>query len=266
MDEERAVAVLNHFRACHSQPLLKVRMGLTSFVKGASVEGVVTQRLKRQPRIIRKLLRMPKSQLARLEDVGGCRVVVGDGAELVRLRSHLVKKWCGDITRERDYITDPKDIGYRAVHIVVERDFRKIEVQLRTEGQQSWADAVEAADSRHNLNLKDGDGPDEMVEYFKVSRELIYTMEYKLDRPAELRRRFRDARRAVVDAGYYSRQRHTGAETMAATVHVLSVYSHDRNELISGSPETPPSRLGKGALSGAGSSRGRQPRKRGVRL
>ncbi len=96
MDEERAVAVLNHFRACHSQPLLKVRMGLTSFVKGASVEGVVTQRLKRQPRIIRKLLRMPKSQLARLEDVGGCRVVVGDGAELVRLRSHLVKKWCGD--------------------------------------------------------------------------------------------------------------------------------------------------------------------------
>lgn len=180
-------------------------MGLVSFVRSVGVTGAVTQRLKREPRIVRKLHRMEGTLLARLEDVGGCRVVVTDGPELELLRAWMTKKWKAQIVRERDYIEFPKDLGYRAVHMVVERDDRRIEVQLRTRGQQQWADAIEAADSRLRLTLKDGSGPVEMEQYFSLTGEVIYSREYGLAIDPELLARFQAARDAVIAAGYYRR-------------------------------------------------------------
>lgn len=124
---------------------------------------VVSQRLKRMPRLIRKLDRKEGSKLARLEDIGGCRAVLATGQELERVHRRLKKRWAGQIVRERDYIAEPKSTGYRAVHLVVLRDERRIEVQLRTTSQQAWADAIERADARLGMTLKDGEGPAEMV-------------------------------------------------------------------------------------------------------
>lgn len=201
----RAVQVLNSFRAAHAYPLLKVRMGLRSFVHSTSCHGSVTQRLKREPRIVRKLNRMKDSKLARLEDVGGCRVVVMNGKELDAIRLWTEKKWKHQIVRTRDYIEEPKDLGYRAVHLVVERDDHRIEVQLRTRGQQQWADAIEAADSRLRLTLKDGTGPQEMMDYFTLTAEVIYKREYGLTVEQQLLADFENARNAVVKSGYYKR-------------------------------------------------------------
>lgn len=178
-------------------------------VRTEGAQETISQRLKRVPRIARKLDRMAKSPsgrspLARLEDIGGVRAVLKDGPELDRVRARIEKNWAKDFKREaRDYIAYPKDIGYRAVHFVVVRDGRAIEVQLRTRGQQEWAEAVEAADARHGLNLKDGVGPSEMVEYFEVAGEVIYRREYHLDIPSGTLARFSAAREAVIEAGYY---------------------------------------------------------------
>lgn len=87
------------------------------------------------------------------------------------------------------------------------RDERAIEVQLRTRGQQQWAEAAEAADARlgtRGVNLKDGDAPPEMLEYFQVAGELIYRREYGLPLASDLIDRFDAARGAVVQAKYYS--------------------------------------------------------------
>lgn len=74
-----------------------------------------------------------------------------------------MRYWKPHLKRDpRDYIEFPKAIGYRAVHFVVTRDDRAIEVQLRTRGQQQWADAVEAIDARIDLSLKDGVGPERL--------------------------------------------------------------------------------------------------------
>lgn len=184
----------------------KIRYGVRSMVRTEDAQEVIAQRLKRVPRIIRKLDRMPSCPLPNLEDIGGCRAILRDGPELERVRTRMARTWRPSFAREpRDYIAQPKAIGYRAVHFVVERDGRYIEVQLRTQGQQQWADAVENADSRLGLNLKDGTGPTEMVEYFALAGEVIFLREYGKGVPSLVQTRFEEARRAVIAAGYYSR-------------------------------------------------------------
>ena len=101
----------------------KVRYGLRSMVRSEDTDEAIAQRLKRVPRIVRKLHRMQNSMLARLEDIGGCRAVLRDGDELERVRARIVTNWRHQSKREpRDYISQPKPMGYRAVHLVVVRD------------------------------------------------------------------------------------------------------------------------------------------------
>jgi hypothetical protein len=203
---EHALQVLRLFRAVHAYPMLKIRVGLTSMVRTEQADEAITQRLKRVPRIVRKLYRMPNMPLASLEDIGGVRAVLANGPELERVSQRVMRNWRNQLLREpRNYIDQPKEIGYRAIRFVVERDGRAVEVQLRTRGQQQWADAVEAADARLGLTLKDGVGPPEMVEYFAAAGEVIFLREYGRTVPADLVERFQAARNAVVQAGYYSR-------------------------------------------------------------
>ncbi|GJF12938.1 hypothetical protein NGTWS0302_17810 [Mycolicibacterium cyprinidarum] len=216
IDDDRidhAIEVISAFRAAHAYPMAKTRYGLVSMVQTErAVEVAVGQRLKRVPRIIRKLQRTigsptGRTTLARLEDIGGVRAILSDGPELDRVRKRIEKNWSSSFRRERDYIAEPKEIGYRGVHFVVVRDDRAIEVQLRTRGQQQWADAAEAADARHGsrgVNLKDSEAPAEMLEYFCAAGEVIYRREYGIPISFALTRRFNDARRAVIAAGYYN--------------------------------------------------------------
>lgn len=206
---EHALKVVSDFRSAHAYPMQKIRYGLRSMVRAEGADEVLAQRLKRVPRIVLKLHRMGSSSLARLEDIGGCRAVLRDGAELDRVKARIIRRWHSSFSREpRDYITNPKPLGYRAVHFVVVRDGRAIEVQLRTRGQQQWAEAVEAADARlgrriPDLMLKDGLGPDDLVAYFRLAGEVIYLREYGLPIATDLLAEFEESRRAVVAAGYY---------------------------------------------------------------
>ncbi|MCZ2850006.1 RelA/SpoT domain-containing protein [Modestobacter sp. VKM Ac-2978] len=198
-----AVEVVNLFRSAHSYPLTKVQMGVRSMMRTLECELPPTQRLKRFDRIVRKLSRMQNSSLARLQDVGGVRAVCSDPDEAKRVLTRLQSQWGEAIVKTTDYVANPQDTGYRAVHLIVRRDDRLIEVQIRTRRQQFWADAVESADSRRGLTLKDGTGPAEMMNYFALSGEVIYRQEYEVPLDEELVSRFQAARSAVVAAGYY---------------------------------------------------------------
>jgi ppGpp synthetase/RelA/SpoT-type nucleotidyltranferase len=210
----RAYDVVTLFRSAHAAPMNSVAMGLRSMVRTATGTDrpAVSQRLKRVPRIIRKIHRMDgqpdgSTNLARLEDIGGVRAVLDSLEDLHRVRERLERTWAGSIKRQRDLITEPRDIGYRAHHVVVERRDRRIEVQLRTVGQQRWADAIEALDSRRGLNLKDGIGPQALVEYFRAASDFIYHEDQGQVVPADLASRLTAATERVIDEGYYSRRR-----------------------------------------------------------
>ena len=194
-DHDNAFATLSAWRAAHSYPLTKVTNGLRVMADCPSSGAKVAQRLKRAPQIVNKLLRQPRMQLARMEDIGGCRAVltspehVRDVAERMRIR------W--PIHRERDYAAEPKASGYRAMHFVTERDGKRIEVQLRTIGQQAWADAVERFATAYDLPLKDEEGPEPVLEFFRCAALGIYCDEYRLDFPSGFSDRF-DAAQAGV--------------------------------------------------------------------
>lgn len=168
-----AFLVMSEFRAAFQKPMAKVNMGLRSFARttagvhsGADV--IVGQRLKRAATILSKLQRHPKMELSRMEDIGGCRVVLPGGLDHVgRMAAHIKRRW--DVRREHDYINDElKASGYRAHHIVVCRDERWIEIQLRTQAQHAWGEAIEATGAKLGFALKDGEGPADLLQYFTL--------------------------------------------------------------------------------------------------
>lgn len=162
------------FRPTFQTPLDKVTMGMRSMLKtvSANVPGPggripVGQRLKREGPIIDKLARYPKMKLSRMQDVGGCRLVAPGGRSEVQgvLRRIEKKKW--DVRNLKDYVEEPTKHGYRAIHVVVMRDERLIEVQLRTPVQNRWAVEVDRASRRLRQPLKFGVGEPDLLRYFE---------------------------------------------------------------------------------------------------
>ena len=170
-------------------------------------DPVITQRLKRSERIIRKLHRsvgspQGRTSLDRLEDIAGVRVILPNLEAVQLLAQRIEHRWT--VHRDRNYVDKPQLTGYWARHIIVIRDSRFVEIQLRTPPQQEWADAVEAADNRFGLTLKDGVGPESMITYFALAAEQLRARElgHTVDR-ATLEA-FLEARELVVHEGYYT--------------------------------------------------------------
>ena len=169
-----AIVVIGEYRALHAYPLRKVTMGVRQMIEtelGANPPRP-GQRFKRMDRILPKLLRFPHMRLSQMEDIGGCRAVFETLTDVYAVAGRIRHRW-GSRIRVADHIRDPKDDGYRSLHIVERRDGRLIELQLRTVRQHNWATAVEAASSATAFNLKDGQGPDDLRRYFAMAAERL---------------------------------------------------------------------------------------------
>jgi putative GTP pyrophosphokinase len=60
---------------------------------------------------------------------------------LPRVAARIRRVW--HVVTDDDYIATPKEDGYMALHLVVRRDYRLIEIQLRTPGLHFWAELVD---------------------------------------------------------------------------------------------------------------------------
>lgn len=165
--------VITGYRDMHRYPLTKVTMGVRSMVHTATRDDTLRpgQRFKRLDRILGKLLRYPHMRLSQMEDIGGCRVVLPTLLDVQRVQRRIHRQW--PHAKAIDYIAEPKEDGYRGVHIIERRDGCLIEVQLRTVGQHNWAEAVEEYGPIVGFNLKDGQGPVELRRYFRLAAERI---------------------------------------------------------------------------------------------
>ena len=138
-------------------PVGTLRPGLGNWVKAeSSIDIKPAQRMKRLPRIIEKLARNPGMNLARMQDIGGARAVLGDPQEVASVAQRIRDYW--DVRGER-----PADkvgtTGYRALHLIVakpdpEAGDRLMEVQLRTQYQHLWAEDVEHTGERLGFALQ----------------------------------------------------------------------------------------------------------------
>lgn len=149
------LAVIEEWRAAHRPVLNTFQAILRGRVRGQSV--IVAQRHKRKNTIFDKLQRLPGMQLARMDDVAGCRLIFRNLKELNKFRKefHVARfnhRMRNDPSKY-DYIAHPKNTGYRGIHDVYEYDVQSdsgkvlkglyIEIQYRTLVQHAWATAVE---------------------------------------------------------------------------------------------------------------------------
>ncbi|HIH47280.1 TPA: RelA/SpoT domain-containing protein [Candidatus Woesearchaeota archaeon] len=193
-ETDAALDVLDNWRAIHKYPLHVFKVRLKQVSEKMDPEALAVQRLKRLPSILFKLKRKyqgkePTMKLSQMQDIAGCRAVMSN-MDLVKkiykegyIKSDLKHKK----VNEKDYITHPKDDGYRSIHLIYryksDKEGKKeyngllVELQIRTKLQHQWATAVETVDFFTRQAIKSHEGTPEWVDFFKLVSSAFAVME-----------------------------------------------------------------------------------------
>ncbi len=126
------------------------------------IEHIET-RIKNPKKTVEKLIRQGypiSAQSARenLHDIGGIRVICSFVEDVYEIYDKLKRQSDLTIKEVKDYIKDPKDNGYRSLHLLVEVpvymtdkvEYVTIEIQIRTIAMDFWASL------EHKLYYKQG--------------------------------------------------------------------------------------------------------------
>lgn len=119
-----------------------------------------------------------------LNDVAGVRVICSFTADVYLLAEALLKQDDIQLIEKKDYIANPKENGYRSLHLIVsvpiflahEKRIMKVEVQLRTIAMDSWASL------EHQLRYKkDLEFTEDMVSELYRCAQLSSELDEKMD-------------------------------------------------------------------------------------
>jgi hypothetical protein len=105
--------------------------------------------------ILEKLRREKTMQLSQMQDIAGCRVVVANIPKQDRLVEDLIHAFAK--ARVVDRRQRPSH-GYRAAHVIARILDKAIEIQLRTELQNIWAQLSEVMSDVFDPAIKYGGG------------------------------------------------------------------------------------------------------------
>jgi hypothetical protein len=180
-----ALEIINNWRASHAYILNTFQAMLRIRTRHSDI--VVAQRLKRLRTIASKLDRQPKMDLARMDDIAGCRLIFPTERALHKFRDEFHRARFGhelknDIDKY-DYIQRPKGDGYRGIHDIYEYNVNSesgkayngllLELQYRTRYQHAWATTVEIIGTITEHQPKFHLGDRRHVEFFCLASEII---------------------------------------------------------------------------------------------
>jgi ppGpp synthetase/RelA/SpoT-type nucleotidyltranferase len=177
-----AYSVVENWRTCHVLPLNVIQAGLRGRVRRVEQKAIVAQRLKRFSSIMNKLARESDMKFSQMQDLGGCRAILSSVQAVNAIYNMYQQPELGldeeGSLKCYDYITKPKEDGYRGIHVVARYHPRlaerapwngqRIEIQLRTKLQHSFATAVETVTTFTREPLKFGSGPVEWRRFFSL--------------------------------------------------------------------------------------------------
>lgn len=118
-----------------------------------------------------------------ISDIAGIRVICSYIDDIYAIAEMLIKQDDIVLLEKKDYIQNPKESGYRSLHLIIEtpvflsdtKRFVKVEVQIRTIAMDFWASL------EHQLRYKaDVDIPDRVREKLKGSAETIYQTDLEM--------------------------------------------------------------------------------------
>lgn len=247
---EDALEIINNWRASHAYVLNTFQATLRNRTRGTNI--AVAQRLKRMRTIVSKLDRQPRMELARMDDLAGCRVIFPNQKSLTQFRrafhrSRFDHKLKNDVYKY-DYIAKPKGDGYRGIHDIYEYNVGSaggkpyngllLELQYRTVYQHAWATTVEIIGMITENQPKFHAGDERHVEFFRLASEIIARVYegsnscYPDLRGGELVRKFRRLEREIHILRIL-RGLNTSAEKMGARRNViLSLSSSGKLDLF----------------------------------
>jgi hypothetical protein len=177
--------LINRWRASHAYILNTFQATLRNRTRRTQI--YVAQRLKRLRTIIGKLDRQAKMELARMDDIAGCRLIFPDEASLRKFRRSIHRARFSHKLRNQidkyDYIEAPKADGYRGIHDIYEYNVNSetgksyngllLELQYRTVFQHAWATTVEIVGMITENQPKFHAGDRRHIEFFKYASEII---------------------------------------------------------------------------------------------
>ena len=174
-----SLLIVDNWRASHAFPLHVITMNLR---RNHPDKTIVVQRLKRLDSIVNKLKRNEDMNLARMNDIAGCRVIV----DSLPLLHNIIDTFKNSRIRhilasEYDYISKPKESGYRSIHLVykyhsdekIDYNGLRVEIQFRTRLQHLWATAVEVLGIYTHDNLKASIGDEAILRFLTLASALF---------------------------------------------------------------------------------------------
>jgi ppGpp synthetase/RelA/SpoT-type nucleotidyltranferase len=150
--------LLNEVIRSYQDVLLSVERELSTLGLAA------TSRVKTKDVLIDKLRREEGMALARVQDLAGARIVTDGNLRVQddivrRLKEHF-DSWTAKESRVVDRRQHPSQ-GYRAVHVIVFPESVPVEIQVRTELQNYWAQVVESLADRWGRGIRYGEPPED---------------------------------------------------------------------------------------------------------
>lgn len=178
-----AIDKINDWRALHTPVLESLQNRVITLINAHSIPIILSShRLKRLASIQYKLDVNPTMRLGGVQDIGGVRIVVED-IKILNVLSELLQKSSLEgfnFEKYYNYVTQPKQSGYRSIHFIYKfisennnYNGLRVELQIRTKLQHSWAMAVETAELTTRTRLKSSQGDDNWLDFFKVIASLF---------------------------------------------------------------------------------------------
>lgn len=118
-------------------------------------------------------------------DIGGIRVICNYEEDLATMSSLLLSQEDIEMIRVRDYCDNPKESGYRSLHVVVAvpvylvntKHMVPVEVQFRSIAMDAWASL------EHELRYKNkGELDQEIVDTLKECAEALHNVDERLSK------------------------------------------------------------------------------------
>lgn len=190
--QQDAIKIIDNWRAAHAYPMHVIYIHLRKISEKRKYDkgelSLVVERLKRLDSIVAKLKREQGMDLCRMQDLGGCRVIVPSLENVWDFANQYKKSRIRHkFKREYDYITRPKNSGYRSLHLVYKFHSDKketynksifIEIQIRTHLQHLWATALETMGLFTKQALKAGEGDIYVKRFFVLVSSLFAMQEH----------------------------------------------------------------------------------------
>ena len=181
---DAATKLIDDWRLNHLPVLKMLEEKLDGLFKEEGVPFLFSsQRLKRMTSIQDKLDKKPDMRLGGLNDIGGQRYVFADIESVYKAKQLISTRPIEGfelLPKQYDYIDQPAESGYRSIHLVFkcqhedERyDGLRVELQLRTKLQHTWATAVESGEIITGRALKNSQGPMEWLDFFRLTSALF---------------------------------------------------------------------------------------------